>query len=215
VDGSLVASDSAGGSIPVTNTAAVHIGSYGGAALPFSGSLDQIRIFDLGLSTSEVVDLFGEGEACPLGDNLSAGAIATASTTLNPLFTAENTVDGDTTEAGEFDYTMWLTADGETGWVELDFGEVVGVLGVRWANTHNRTFNNRSTAAYRILASTNQGFDTEGVEIQSGTGTLETDLVFHTATPDTPVAARYLRIYVDGYDGLGGGINEIEVYGLD
>jgi hypothetical protein len=215
VDGSLVASDSAGGSIPATSTAPVHIGSYGGASLAFTGSLDQIRIFDGGLSTSEVVDLFGEGEACPMGDNLSAGAIATASTTLNPLFTAENTVDGDTTEAGEFDYTMWLTADGETGWVELDFGEVVGVLGVRWANTHNRTFNNRSTAEYRILASTNQAFDTEGVEIESGTGILETDLVFHTATPATPVAARYLRIYVDGYDGLGGGINEIEVYGLD
>ena len=215
IDGSLVASDSAGGATPSTSSGALNIGSYGGAGLHFNGSLDQIRIFSEALSTSEVVDLFAEGEACPLGDKLSDAASATASTTLNPLFTAENTIDGDTTEDGSFDYTMWLTDTGETGWVELDFGEVVGVLGVRWANTHNRTLLDRSTSDYRILASTSRAFDGEDVEIASGTGTLEADLVFHTATPASPVAARYLRIYVDDYDGLGGGINEIEVYGLD
>jgi len=215
VDGSLAASEPAGGATPSTNSAALNIGAWSGTGLHFNGSLDQIRIYDEALSTSEVVDLFDEGEACPLGDNLSAGATATASTTLNPLFTAENTVDGNTSEESEFDYSMWLTEDGTTGWVELDFGEVVGILGVRWANTHNRTFLNRSTADYRILASTTRAFATEGEEIETGTGTLETDLVFHSATPAAPIAARYLRIYVISYDGLGGGINEIEVYGLD
>jgi len=215
VDGSLVATSSTGGAVPATNTSPIHIGAYLGASLNFTGELDQLRLFDGALSTSEVVDLFDDGEACPLGDNLSSGATATASTTLNPLFTASNTVDGSTQEASEFDYTMWLTQDGEPGWMELDFGEVVGVLGVRWANTHNRTFFNRSTADYRIIASRSRAFESEGVEIDSGTGTLETDLVFHTATPTAPVAARYLRIYVDSFDGLGGGINELEVYGLE
>ena len=215
VDASLAGSGSAGGAVPATNASPLTIGSFSGLTGHFTGELDQVRLYDQALSTSEVVDLFADGEACPLGENLSSGAVATASTTLNPLFTAESTIDGDTSEVGEFDYTMWLTQTGATGWVELDFGEVVGVLGVRWANTHNRTFMDRATTDYRIIASTTRAFESEGVVIDSGSGTLETDLVFHSAIPAAPVAARYLRIYVDDYFGLGGGFNEIEVYGLD
>jgi hypothetical protein len=215
VDASLVASESAGGLTPATNTQPLSIGGLGGLSEFFTGELDQVRVYDEALGTSEVVELYDEGEACPLGDNLSAGATATASTTLNPLFTAENTIDGDTSEAGEFDYTMWLTENGVNGWVELDFGEVVGVLGVRWANTHNRTFLNRATTDYRIVASASRAFESEGVVIESGTGSLETDLVFHNALPASPIAARYLRIYVEDFEGVGGGINEIEVFGLE
>ena len=55
----------------------------------------------------------------------------------------------------------------------------------------------------------------EQTEIASGTGSLETDLVFHPEDLSTPVTARYLRFYVDGYDGSGGGLNEIQVQGVE
>jgi hypothetical protein len=109
---------------------------------------------------------------------------------------------------------MWLGENDTSSWVQLDFGDVVGVLRVRWANTHNRSYFNRATTRYRIEASATGAFGEEAVSIADGTGTLETDLRFHTEE-SSPVAARYLRFYADDWDGLGPGINEIQVYGLE
>ena len=114
----------------------------------------------------------------------------------------------------ELHYTMWLGEDASSAWVDLDLGAVVGVLRVRWANTHNRTYMNRATTDYRIAASVTGSFGDEAITIASGTDTLETELAFHTEE-STPVAARYLRFYADDWAGLGPGINEIQVFGLE
>ncbi|MAY82405.1 MAG: hypothetical protein CL930_16690, partial [Deltaproteobacteria bacterium] len=214
VDGSLAASTPTFGAQPAANTDDLSVGSYYGLGGGWNGQIDQIRMYDDALSSSEVVDLFTDGEACALGDNLALSAEATASSTLNPLFSAENTVDGDVSEEAELDYTMWLGENGAAAFVELDFGDVVGVLRVRWANTHNRSYNNRATQSYRVEASTTGTFGDDAVPIASGTGDLETDLVFHTEE-SAPVAARYLRFYADSHHGLGAGLNEIQVYGLE
>ncbi len=215
VDGTLESSDSTGGENPLTNSDSLFIGAFQGFTSGLVGDIDQVRLYSDALSSSEIVSLLDEGEACPLGDNLAESASASASTTLNPVFTEDNVIDGNTDESSSFDYTMWLAENGVSAWVELDFGRVVGILEVRWANTHNRTSFDRATTDYRIEASSTGAFEAESVTIDTGTGELETDLVFHTALPSSPVAARYLRFYADDFVGEGAGINEIEVYGLE
>ena len=214
VDGSLDATTPTFGALPVTNTTDLAIGSYFGLTGAFNGQIDQLRVYDDSLSASEIVDLFTDGEACPIGENLALDASASATSTLNPLFTAENTVDNDTREDAELDYSMWLGADGEDAFVELDFGDIVGLLRIRWANTHNRSYYNRATADYRIVASPTGAFGDEATTLATGTGTLETNLRFFTEE-SSPVAARYLRFYADSFEGLGPGLNEIQVYGLE
>jgi hypothetical protein len=214
VDGSLAGSTPTFGAMPTTNTSPIAIGSFYGAGGFLNGEIDQLHVFDRSLSASEVVDQFAAGESCPLGDNLALMADTSASSTLNPLFRSDNVIDDDTQEAGIADYTMWLGETGESGWVTLDFGAVVGVLRVRWANTHNRTAYDRATTDYRIEASVTGAFGDEAIPIASGTGELEDDLVFHTEE-STPVAARYLRFYADDFEGSGPGLNEIQVYGLE
>jgi len=214
IDGSLASSTPSFGGIPAVNTQDLAIGSFFGLGAALNGEIDQLRIYSEALSTSEIVDLYAEGEACPLGENLALGAIAEASSTLNPLFTADNAIDNNTDEEAELDYTMWLGENDTASWIQIDFGSVVGVLRVRWANTHNRSYFNRATTAYRIEASATGAFGEEAVPIASGTGTLETQLRFHTEE-SSPVAARYLRFYADEWEGLGPGINEIQVYGLE
>ena len=214
VDGLLSGTTPTFGAVPAVNTTPIAIGSYLGLGAAFTGQLDQLRMYDEALSASEVVDAFTDGEACPIGGNLALGASASATSTLNPLFTADNAIDDDTQEAAELDYSMWLGADGAAAWVELDFGAIVGVLRIRWANTHNRTYYNRATADYRIVASPTGAFGDEATTLATGTGTLETDLRFYTEE-SSPVAARYLRFYADSFEGLGPGLNELQVYGLE
>jgi hypothetical protein len=214
VDGGLVGSTPTFGATPSTNTTALTIGSFFGVGATFNGEIDQLRLYDEALSASEVVDFSTDGEACPIGENLALSARATASSTLNPLFTADNAIDNNTQEEAELDYTMWLGENDSASWVELDFGDIVGVLRVRWANTHNRSYLNRATAEYRIEASATGAFGDESFTIASGTGTLETELRFYSEE-SSPVAARFVRFYADGFEGLGPGLNEIQVYGLE
>ena len=214
VDGSLAGTTPTFGALPASNTSAITVGSFYGAGGFFNGEMDQLHVFDRALSASEVVNQFSAGESCPLGDNLALSADSSASSTLNPLFRSDNVIDNETREAGIADYTMWLGEDDSSGWVTLDFGAVVGILRVRWANTHNRTSYDRATADYRIEASATGAFGDEAIPIASGVGELEDDLVFHTEE-STPVAARYLRFYADDFEGNGPGLNEIQVYGLE
>jgi hypothetical protein len=214
VDGALASATPTFGGVPAAHTQDLAIGSFFGLGAALDGEIDQLRIYEHALSASEVVDRFTAGEACPLGENLALDATASASSTLNPLFSAANTIDGETQEIAELHYTMWLGEDDSSAWVDLDLGAVVGVLRVRWANTHNRTYMNRATTDYRIAASVTGSFGDEAITIASGTDVLETELAFHTEE-STPVAARYLRFYADDWDGLGPGINEIQVFGLE
>ena len=93
--------------------------------------------------------------------------------------------------------------------------DLVGVETVRWANTHNADSYDRATTDYRILVSATGAFSGEEIELAEGTGEMETDLVFHTEQTTTPIPGRYIRFEVNGYDGYGGGLNEIEVFGAE
>ena len=214
VDGALSSSTPTFGALPATNTQPLTIGSFFDVGGAYNGAIDQLQLYDGALSPSEIVDLYTGDEACPLGENLALDSTASASSTLNPLFTADNTTDNDTRESAELHYTMWLGENDSAAWVELEFSDIVGVLRVRWANTHNRSYMNRATTDYRIEASVTGAFGDEATTIATGTASLESDLFFITEESE-PVAARYLRFYADDFDGLGPGLNEIQVYGLE
>jgi hypothetical protein len=214
VDGALSSSTPTFGALPATNTQPLTIGSFFDVGGAYNGAIDQLQLYDGALSPSEIVDLYTSDEACPLGENLALDSTASASSTLNPLFTADNTTDNDTRESAELHYTMWLGENDSAAWVELEFSDIVGVLRVRWANTHNRSYMNRATTDYRIEASVTGAFGDEATTIATGTASLESDLFFITEESE-PVAARYLRFYADDFDGLGPGLNEIQVYGLE
>jgi hypothetical protein len=214
VDGVFASATPTPGAIPATHTQDLAIGSFFGLGAAFDGEIDQLRVYDHALSASAVVDLFSGGEACPIGDNLALLGTASASSTLNPLFSPANTIDDETLELAEVHYTMWLGENDTSAWVELDLGDVVGVIRVRWSNTHNRTFMNRATTRYRIEASVTGNFSGEASTIATGTDSLSADLAFHTEE-GSPVAARYLRFYADEWEGLGPGVNEIQVFGLE
>ena len=139
--------------------------------------------------------------------NLALGKAATASGSWSPTYGPQKVTDGSTIETSA-DY--WLLPTATTGWVQVDLGEACSPARVRWLNTHNNGANDRAATSWRLLVSVN-GFDF--TEVGSGTKAF-------SPTPtwvETPVSAtfRYVRLCVDGYYNLGGGVNEIEVYQED
>lgn len=210
-DGILVSSQ-ASPAVPATNDGPLTVGSYAGTDAFYTGDLDQVRIRDGAVAASDIPDL--ATEACALSANLAAPGAATASTTLTSTYGARKVIDGYTDEESIGAATMWLTAEGTTGYVEIDLGATRTLAQIRWCNTHGGTAFDRATTAWSIQASSERRFKGEQVEIARGTGTLETTLAFHAEEVRPAVRARYVRFYVEGFDGPGGGVNEIQVLGF-
>lgn len=108
--------------------------------------------------------------------------------------------------------TYWLLADQRTGWVEVDLLERMAVVKVRWLNTHNGDCADRATRAYHVVLSPTGAFAGEETIIARGEVEFTTDPAFQEVVLPQPVEARYVRFYVDGYYGWGGGLNELQVY---
>ena len=203
-------------SAPAANTADLVLGiedttsSYG-----YNGLLDGFRIQKgTSVALNGANTLRNEGEVCLPSGNLGTGSTATASASASVNYGASQIIDGLTDEDDYSDETYWLLPQATTGYVELDLGDIYGVTMVRFANTHHGPRYNRATEDYEILVSATGAFAGEETTLDSGTGTLETDRMFHQTDSATPAAGRYIRFTVDSYHSLGGGLNELEVYGL-
>lgn len=141
-------------------------------------------------------------------NNLALGKPCQASEQYNAAHAPGNIVDGSITE---FEIDYWLLPSAATGWVEVDLESVYPLSEIRWLNTHNDGYNDRCATNWSMEVSE------DGIVYTQVANGIET----FTPTPTwvvVPLAeedARYIRFYVDGYSGLGGGINELEVYGSE
>ena len=194
---------------PVANTEDLLLGDG------FNGQLDGFR-----LNKGNSVALAGadalrtEGELCLPSANLGGGATATASASASTNYGPSALLDGDTSEDDNADETYWLLPQGTTGYIDVDLGEVYGLTTLRWANTHHGPRYTQATEDYEILVSTTGAFTGEEELFDYGSGDMETELMFHQVESASPVPGRYIRITVDSYHSMGGGLNELEVYGL-
>lgn len=108
--------------------------------------------------------------------------------------------------------TYWLLADHRTGWLQVDLEEELSIVKLRWLNTHNGNCNDRATTSFHISLSQTGAFSGEEVIVHHGEMSFSTDPKYQEISLTTPTTARYVRFYVDGYHGGGGGLNEFEVY---
>lgn len=137
--------------------------------------------------------------------------------------------------------TYWLLPFGQAGWVLLELPEETSVSLVRLLNTSNAGLNDYATMRYRVelrdasgkavarregtfgkrfdrpfrqafrypelfasYGDTFKGMLEPGVPVPFGDGWR--DIAFE------PVKARFVRVYVDSFWAIGGGLNEIQVY---
>ena len=82
-------------------------------------------------------------------------------------------------------------------------------------NTHHGPRYSYATKAYTTAVSDTGSFAGEETLISSDSGDLETTLRYHQLDLSAPATARYVRFTVGSYHSLGGGINELEIYGLE
>jgi F5/8 type C domain len=148
----------------------------------------------------------------PGAPNQALDKPVTASDSWSSTYGPGNVTDGSYFEDGA-DY--WLLPSYTDGWIEVDLEKIYDLTNLRWLNTHNDGSNDRATTDWRIEISIDGETYTE---IGNGTEAFsETPIWAYvpSVTYQTPVTARYIRFYVDGYYWLGGGVNEIEAYGQE
>ena len=202
------------GTSSATNTDDLVIGEFSASAgFEYEGLIDHLRFVALSSTAAEISAMYSEGEQCAISDNYAPDGSASASGEFSS-WTADNVIDEATDEDDATDVTYWLLPASRTGWVEVDLGEVIGITRLRWLNTHHGTRYTAATEDFEILVSVSGDFDGEEVSVDSGSGDLEDDLRHHQVDLSDPVAARYVRFYVDSYHESYGGLNELEVYGL-
>ncbi len=200
-----------------TNTDDLYFGGYQGVSgYEWTGDLDHFRFDDKDAWTAaEVSAAYTADEQCLISDNLAASGSATASSQASANYAADSVIDGDMAEDDYSDESYWLMTASATGWVEVDLGGMVGVTRLRWVNTHHGPRYTAGAEDFEIYASTTGAFTGEEELVSSGTGDLETDLRYHQIDLTSPVPATYLRFYVDSYHSLYGGLNELEIYGVE
>jgi hypothetical protein len=200
-----------------TNTDDLFFGGYElTSGFEWTGELDHFR-FDKSdaWTAAEVAAAYTADEQCLISDNLAASGTATASSQASANYSADSVIDGDMAEDDYADETYWLMTASTTGWVEIDLGGMVGITRLRWVNTHHGPRYTAGAEDFEIYASTTGAFAGEEELVDSGTGDLETDLRYHQIDLTSPVPAQYLRFNVDSYHSLYGGLNELEIYGVE
>jgi hypothetical protein len=136
-------------------------------------------------------------------------------------FLPESIIDGRTdeniscTDIITEGHTYWLLAEKQIGWVEIDLGKEYLITKVRWINTHNGLCQDRATTDYHIVISKTRNYSKDGSVISKGTMELETNPEFQEVKLPRQKQGRYVRFYVDGFSHGGGGLNELEIYGIE
>jgi hypothetical protein len=213
VDGALQGSTAVTGGL-VTNSDDLSIGGIGGS-YGLTGAIDNVRVRAEALSAAEVASLYTESEPCAVSDNLALTGTVTASSSASSNYDGKKIIDGNTAEDSYSDQTYWLLPASRTGYVTVDLGGLVGVTRIRWVNTHHGPRYSYATNAYTIAVSDTGSFAGEETLLTSDNGELETTLRYHQLDLSAPATARYVRFTVGSYHSLGGGINELEIYGLE
>ena len=133
-------------------------------------------------------------------------------------FPPKGIVDGQIDETGEcagggHTTQYWLLPDQQTGWVQIDLLQNYNIVKLRWLNTYNgRCGGNRATITFHIALSQAGDFSGEDQTVYSGEMTYSQSPTYEEIILSPAVSARYVRFYVDDYYGMGGGLNELEVY---
>ena len=185
---------------------------YSTSGYHFDGDIGQFRIHDTALTSGEVLDLTDEQEACQISENYATSGTATANTEYGTAYGANNINDGNVAEDGS-SYSYWLTEVGVNGYATLILDDIIGVSEVRFLNTRGGGY--CAHAEYSIYASTTGAFAGEEVVIDTGDGELEDTPAWKTVTLDSPVEAQFVRFVSEDYDGYCGGLNELEIYGVE
>ncbi|MGC4015713.1 MAG: discoidin domain-containing protein [Luteolibacter sp.] len=140
------------------------------------------------------------------------------------VFPPENLTDGRTDDTGvPGDWSFWLAPNGEDGEFTVDLESVKTIGRISLQNTGNRRINDRGTAAFIALTSTDNIHFTPVT--QGGLPRIDTTasgpFPFHDFS-FAPVEARYVKVVVtDHYrhpnrpadhENQGGGLNEIRIF---
>lgn len=213
VDGGLEDSAAVNGTL-VTSTADLGLGTVSGLGTTFDGAIDNVRLRQTALSAAEVAALATETEPCAVSGNLALAGSVTASGTSSVNYGPAKIIDGDMSEDDLNDRSYWLLPTNRTGYITLNLGSSAGITRLRWVNTHDGPRFDYATDAYEIAISPTGTFTGEETVVDSGNGALETELRYHQIDLSTPIVGQYVRITVGSFHAQGGGINELEVYGL-
>ncbi len=128
--------------------------------------------------------------------------------------------------------SYWLGSNGAANqYFVLDLGGGISIDQIDLFNTHNTAANDRATKNFTILGSNSATFQnsTIGYALVSPTTLLTGTLAFQSAGNDpieaatytssnglaTGAAYRYLQFTETSFYGVGGGLNEIRVFGAD
>jgi hypothetical protein len=180
----------------------------------FKGDIDQFRMWSDVLTASEVDALYKEQEACTHSDNLAAAGVASATVAYNQAYRADKVIDGQVEETTS-SFSYWLTPDYTNGHVQVARTGRFGLTKVRFLNTHNASWLDRASSKYKIWASPNGLFAGEETEVTSGTGFIEQTGSWTSYTLNDPIEAKVIRFEILDYDGYGGGLNELQFFGLE
>ena len=155
----------------------------------------------------------GVGDACdpcPNCENIARGAQAVASGRHHNDFRASNIVDGDYEEDRNM-LGFWLLPSRQTGWVEVDLREDKEICVLRFKNASNRGRWDWSTGDWRLTLKRGD----ELTLVAEGSEPAVPMARWQTIVLDECPVADGVRFFVDSYNGSGGGLNELEVYGRD
>ncbi len=148
----------------------------------------------------------------PGAPNVALGKPATASDSWSQDYGPVHVTDGSYFEES-VDY--WLLPSYTTGWVEVDLGKIYDLTKLRWLNTHNDGADDRATTDWRMEISVDGETYTPLASGSEEFSAVPTWVTISEVKYQTPVTARYVRLWVDGYYFRGGGVNEIEAYGQE
>jgi hypothetical protein len=110
-----------------------------------------------------------------------------------------------------YDWSFWLTPNGDTGYVTIDLGADYSVDQFDLQDTHNRGYFDRGTNDFTIATSLN---GTDFTTVYTGSFN-ESEWANLTWQDDTITAtdAEYVRFTIDSFYGSSGGLNELQVFG--
>jgi hypothetical protein len=188
--------------------AVVGIGSWLALYIPLVSLSSRTMVAEISNSSPERIEV-------------AAGKPTTASAFWSHpdlSFPSNGIVDGQPDEIGEctgggHTTQYWLLPDGQTGWVQIDLMRNHDIVKLRWLNTYNgRCGGNRGTTDFHIAISLTGAFQGEEQTVYSGEMTYSQSPAYEETVLSPAVSTRYVRFYVDDYYGMGGGLNELEVY---
>ena len=218
--------DGTGTAISYTNTPGSEgtgvTGAAGATETYFLGSGYQTQ----SSTTTEPQSLFNENFASgnlsnwnPVATNVAFGKTTSSSGNYDAAHSSGKIVDGSFDEASA---DFWLTPDNPSttnpSWVQVDLGAQYEVFGMNLLPTHAGAMLDRATTAWHVSVSNDGATWTDVARGGSPAGMINVNgadgQIPWQQVRMSPSLVHYVRFYVDGYFGYGGGLDELQVYGV-